>query len=81
MSELGADSITLTRFILDEQARHPEAQGDLTILMTNIQVRTHTHTHTKCLSAGVVVLCLLVLACVPSSPLFAVSSVNRLRVR
>eukprot|EP00245_Coleochaete_scutata_P007244 TRINITY_DN22390_c0_g1_i1.p1 TRINITY_DN22390_c0_g1~~TRINITY_DN22390_c0_g1_i1.p1 ORF type:complete len:381 (-),score=64.93 TRINITY_DN22390_c0_g1_i1:688-1830(-) len=30
------DLITITRYVLNEQSRHPEAQGDLTILLNNI---------------------------------------------
>ena len=32
------DPITLTRFMLQEQASFPEAQGDLTLLLTSIQL-------------------------------------------
>ena len=32
------DPITLTRFMLHEQAQIPEAQGDLTLLLTSIQL-------------------------------------------
>lgn len=30
------DLMTLTRFVLNEQSKHPEARGDLTILLSNI---------------------------------------------
>lgn len=30
------DLMTVTRFVLNEQGRHPEARGDLTILLNNI---------------------------------------------
>lgn len=30
------DLMTITRFVLSEQSKHPEAQGDLTILLNNI---------------------------------------------
>ena len=30
------DLMTITRFVLNEQGRHPEARGDLTILLNNI---------------------------------------------
>ncbi len=36
-SKHDVDPVTLTRFILEEQRRHPEAAGDLTIIMTSIQ--------------------------------------------
>ena len=35
-----ADPITLSRFILEGQAGHPEARGDLTIIMMAIQTAT-----------------------------------------
>ena len=33
----GHEPITLTRYILDQEHRHPEATGDLTLLMNAIQ--------------------------------------------
>jgi fructose-1,6-bisphosphatase I len=32
------DSVTLTRFVLHEQRKHPESQGDLTLLLTSVQL-------------------------------------------
>eukprot|EP00172_Hildenbrandia_rubra_P000904 Plantae.Rhodophyta-Hildenbrandia_rubra.ctg15106.p1 GENE.Plantae.Rhodophyta-Hildenbrandia_rubra.ctg15106~~Plantae.Rhodophyta-Hildenbrandia_rubra.ctg15106.p1 ORF type:complete len:370 (-),score=84.38 Plantae.Rhodophyta-Hildenbrandia_rubra.ctg15106:797-1906(-) len=34
----GLDSVTLTRFVLHGQRQHPEAQGDLTILLAAVQL-------------------------------------------
>ena len=39
---IDTDPVTLTRFILSEQTKHPEARGDLTILMTSIQLACKT---------------------------------------
>ena len=30
------DLMTLTRFVLNEQTKHPESRGDFTILLNNI---------------------------------------------
>lgn len=37
-SKVESDPVTLSRFILEEQKKHPEASGDLTLLMNSIQV-------------------------------------------
>jgi len=39
---IDTDPVTLTRFILAEQHKHPEASGDLTIMMTSIQLACKT---------------------------------------
>ena len=39
---IDTDPVTLTRFILAEQHKHPEASGDLTIMMSSIQLACKT---------------------------------------
>ena len=39
---IDTDPVTMTRFILTEQAKHAEATGDLTIMMTSIQLACKT---------------------------------------